>query len=138
MKIIITSHGGFCTGILESYEMLAGKSNLLIALPLTPDDTGQYKKRLTQYLSANKTESILILCDLCGGTPYNESYAAYLRNPEKIGVVSGLNLGMLLETAFAAENGTKLDDLVEIAIDAGHKGIKKAEEDEKKSQEIEF
>lgn len=138
VKIILTSHGGLCQGILESFSMLAGTCNFLTALPLKPDDTGEYKEKLKNMLSNCKNDDVLILCDIMGGTPYNEGYAAFLQNPEKIRVVSGLNLGMLLETALAAENDTKLNDLASIAIDAGHKSIKEAKVDTDKDQEIIF
>lgn len=129
MKIILTSHGSLCQGILESFSMIAGNSNLLIALPLSSEDTGQYKERLKVCLEHFKNENVLILCDIMGGTPYNESYVAFLKKPEKIRVVSGLNLGMLLETVLAAENGTDIDNLVSIAKEAGQKSIKEAKLD---------
>lgn len=129
MKIVLTSHGSLCKGVLESFSMIAGDSHLLIALPLSPDDTGQYKEKLRGFLTEHQNENVLILCDIMGGTPYNESYLAFLEKPEKIRVVSGLNLGMLLETVFAAENDTNLDNLVSIAKEAGHRSIKEAGQD---------
>ena len=44
MKILVTSHGALCNGILESFEMIAGQPPNIISLSLSKDDTGQYKK----------------------------------------------------------------------------------------------
>lgn len=139
MKIILTSHGSLCKGILESFSMIAGPSDFLVALPLKPDDMGRYKEELRDLINKYQEENILILCDIMGGTPYNESYTEFLKNSKKIRVISGLNLGMLLEVVFAVENRVGLDEIVKIATDAGKKSIKVAEDDTSdKDQDILF
>lgn len=122
MKILITSHGSLCTGMLESYEMLAGKALGITALPLTPDDTGQYQVALATFIDSTR-EQLLILCDIPGGTPYNESYRAFLENPDKLRIVSGLNLPMLLTAGLALNQNYKLDELAELAAKAANESI---------------
>ncbi|MEB3363209.1 hypothetical protein SDC49_04185 [Lactobacillus sp. R2/2] len=46
MKILITTHGNMAKGIYSSYQMLAGSTNQIKYLGLSPDDTGQFKKNL--------------------------------------------------------------------------------------------
>lgn len=127
MKIIVTSHGDLCTGILNSYEMLAGKNENIIPVSLKEEDTGKFEEELTQIV--NKTnEDILILCDIFGGTPYNISNYLYLERSDRLRVVSGLNLPMLLETGLSLNSSVSLDEIVNVAIDAGSESIKVAEE----------
>ena len=58
-----------------------------------------------------------------GGTPYNESYRHFLMYPDKVKVVSGLNLAMLMESGLALNNAVDLQELVDIAIDSGIQSI---------------
>lgn len=138
MEIIVTSHGGLCTGILESYQMLAGSSNNIIAIPLTSDDTGQYKERLNQFIEKNKDQRLLILCDIAGGTPYNESFQNFLKYPDLIRVVSGLNLAMLLEVSLSATTSESLEDLASLAIKAGTQSVVQATLVEDSDSNVEF
>lgn len=140
MKLIVTSHGELCTGIMKSLEMIAGKYPDIIALPLKENDTGEYKKNLEALIQdAIKSEPVLILCDIIGGTPYNESYHLQLLHPESVLVVSGLNLAMLIETAIQEKSFSSLKDLAVIAEQAGHISITIAgTEPEDKEEEIEF
>ncbi|MEY8292663.1 PTS mannose/fructose/sorbose family IIA subunit [Carnobacteriaceae bacterium 52-44] len=103
MKIIVTSHGDLCEGILDSYEMLAGKNENIIAIPLRENDTGEFENKITE-LVKSIDDDILVLCDIYGGTPYNVSYYLYLEQSNRLRVVSGLNLPMLLETGLSLNN----------------------------------
>lgn len=127
MQIIITSHGNLCTGILNSYEMLAGKNENIIPISLKENDTGEFEKELTEVVNGTE-EDILILCDIFGGTPYNISNYLYLEQSNRLRIVSGLNLPMLLETGLSSNSTISLDEIVNVAIDAGSESIKVAEE----------
>lgn len=127
MKIIVTSHGNLCNGIIHSYEMLAGKTDSIIAVPLDENDTGEFESKLTNIVNEIKG-NILILCDIHGGTPYNVSNYLYHQQSKRIGLVSGLNLPMLLETGLSLGNNISLDEIVNVAINAGTESIQKAEE----------
>jgi len=127
MKIIVTSHGDLCEGILNSYEMLAGKNNNIIAISLKENDTGEFDEKITEVVKSID-EDILILCDIYGGTPYNIAYYLYLEESDRLRIVSGLNLPMLLETGLSLNNSVSLDDIVNVAIESGAGSIKEAEE----------
>lgn len=138
MKIIVTSHGALCNGILESYQMIAGSTNNIIAIPLTPDDTGQYKKSLKQVIEKYRQYQLLILCDIAGGTPYNESFQNFLKHPDSIRVISGLNLAMLLEVGLAVENIDSINDLANLAIKSGMQSVVQAKLVSDSDSNIEF
>ena len=138
MKILITTHGDMCKGIVNSYEMLAGKNTHFEVLELQPDDTGQFKKEVNEFIDKEK-EDLLILCGLKGGSPYNECFEAYLKHSDRIRLVSGLNLSMLLETGMALTAETpSLDKIAEIAVKAGKEGVYLATDSSQNDNEIEF
>ena len=47
--------------------------------------------------------------------------------PDKVKVVSGLNLAMLMESGLALNNAVDLQELVDIAIDSGIQSITQAQ-----------
>ena len=82
VKILLTSHGHLAQGIASGFEFIAGKSDHIMTLELDERGIGSYRNRLQELLDG-KTESVLILADLKGGTPYNESFKYYLAHTEK-------------------------------------------------------
>jgi len=137
MKIVVTSHGALCKGILESYQMLAGKNDDIISIKLGNDDT-EFKKELQTAYTEYKDEGIIFLCDIPGGTPFNETYKIYLKDSRHVRVVSGLNLAMLLEVGLDISTATDLDELTTKAIKAGKDSITLVTEIEESNSEINF
>lgn len=124
MDIIVTTHGGLCEGLVESYKMIAGESSTIHPLKLTEEGVGVYKEELHYLINKLSTDGeVLVLCDLVGGTPYNESLMYGLQNPGKINLVSGVNLPMLIELGFLAENETDSKVLAEQARNVGQEAI---------------
>ena len=130
VKILLTSHGHLAQGIASGFEFIAGKSDHIMTLELDEKGIGSYRNRLQELLDG-ETESVLILADLKGGTPYNESFKYYLAHTEKTRVVSGLNLPMLLELVPQLSDNTTLDEAVQTALQAGTNGIAVAQALEK-------
>lgn len=137
MKIVVTSHGNLSEGILDSYHMLAGSNENIIYLKLGDDDT-VYKKKLLEIYGKYKKNGILFLCDIVGGTPYNECYKIFLKDNKNVRVVSGLNLAMLLETGIAISITDDLDDLAQNAIASAMESITLAKDIEESNDEIDF
>lgn len=139
MQIVITSHGELCEGMIKSYQMVAGSTSHLHTIKLDDNGIESYSSRLFEYLdSATIQNQVLILCDLEGGTPYNEAYKYYLMHPQSIRIISGVNLPMLIEVSFAAASTTDIDELVNIAIEAGMCAIKSAQPENLSNEEIDF
>lgn len=102
MKLLLVSHGNFCHGIKESYEMIAGKNDNIIAINLGEDGIGNFSEKLNKKLDElTKTDKVLVLTDIQGGTPYNETLRYQLANPGKIEIVSGMNLPMVIESGMS-------------------------------------
>lgn len=122
MNIILTSHGDFAKGILQSYEMIAGGAERISYVTLDEEGIGKFSNTLKSKLDEIiKSDDVLILCDLKGGTPYNESFTYALSHQDKVRVVTGLNLPMLIEIGIA--NLDNLDEAVFIALESGKSGI---------------
>lgn len=126
MHIVVTSHGTFCTGALSVYEMVVGKLDGITAVPLSFDDTGQFVGELREVVESHVAEGVLILCDIMGGTPYNESYRLVLEHPGSVEVLANMNLPMLIETGMLRTDVKSLDELYCAGVKAGVKSIKTA------------
>lgn len=137
MKVLLTSHGRLAQGIVSSYEFIAGKSTQIETLELDESGIDSYSERLIQMLS-KETEPILILADLKGGTPYNESYKYYLAHKDKVRIISGVNLPMLLELIPQLNKVITLDEAVQLCLQTGTAGICEAEDDQNDDNDIEF
>ena len=137
VKILLTSHGHLAQGIASGFEFIAGKSDQIMTLALDEKGIGSYRDLLQELLDG-ETEPVLILADLKGGTPYNESFKYYLAHTERIRVVSGLNLPMLLELVPQLSDNTTLDEAVQTVLQAGTNGIAVAQDQQDDDDDIEF
>ena len=138
MKLLLISHGLFASGLLDSFEMIAGKNEMISTISLTNEGIGDFSNRLKNYLVENGDKKVLILCDLKGGTPYNEAYREYLKDPERIKVIAGMNLPMLVEAGLLISNDFNFEELYKIALEAGVTSIEGISEENIEEDTIEF
>ncbi|MCF0259036.1 MAG: PTS mannose transporter subunit IIAB [Erysipelotrichaceae bacterium] len=106
--IILASHGEFAKGIKQSSEMIFGPQQDVEAVVLMPSEgPEQFRAKLEEAISKlSDQEQVLILCDLWGGTPFNQSSAVISGHEETWAIVTGMNLPMLIE-AYAQRFGTE-------------------------------
>lgn len=123
MYILLTTHGQFARGIHESYKMIAGENKQIHSLILDEDGISIYREKLHTWLKEKEGHEILILSDLRGGTPYNECYTYYLEHADSVRLLSGLNLGMLLEVGLQIEQDITLNEFASLAYTAGKEAI---------------
>lgn len=139
MKIVITSHGELCEGMLKSYQMIAGDTANFTTIKLDDNGIGDFSQRLTTTLDRLTADGpVLVLCDLAGGTPYNEAFRYALQNPNKIQIVAGVNLPMLIEVGTTAETETDISVLLELALQAGQSSISAAPIDNNDNDDPDF
>ena len=80
-------------------------------------------KEITAYLQDKEDgDEYLILCDLYGASPCNSALMGFRYTNYRI--LTGLNLGMLLEALFSLDAGT-LDDVCDQLVQKGKEGITK-------------
>ena len=114
VEILIATHGDLGEGLLHSYEMIAGDSSNIHVVKLTETGIDEFSEKLNNQLEKLTTNGnkVLVLCDIKGGTPYNESFMYSLKQPGTIEVVSGVNLPMLIEIGFMSQT---MDDAAMLA-----------------------
>lgn len=129
MNILLVSHGDLCVGIKNAYRMLVASDDNVSTISLVPErGVGAFRNNLRMWLgSLHEGEDVLILADLWGGTPFNESYACFLEDPVHLRLVSGLNLPMLLTVGLESLTSDNLEALYQLAISAGAKGVRGAD-----------
>ncbi|WP_407886945.1 PTS sugar transporter subunit IIA [Levilactobacillus sp. N40-8-2] len=105
LAIIVTGHGEFARGILQSAEMIFGKAQKVMAVTLganeSVEDLVNHYRAAIQ--SMQPVSELLFLVDLWGGAPFNAAQRIVTQAPEKYGLIAGLNLPMLIE-ALAVQN----------------------------------
>lgn len=124
MRIVLTSHGELCEGIVKSYQMIAGDSSHIETVKLDEHGISDFTNRLTHTLDRLiKNDQVIVLCDLKGGTPYNETLRYALKHQQSIFIVSGFNLPMLIELGTIARTEKNISKLTELAITIGQSSI---------------
>ncbi|WP_303132719.1 PTS sugar transporter subunit IIB [uncultured Olsenella sp.] len=97
--IILASHGGLCTGIKESGQMIFGPQESVEAVALTPDmgPDDYHAKLLEAVAKLEDQDHVLFLVDLWGGTPFNQTSRLLEEEGKEDWVaVTGLSLPMLV------------------------------------------
>ena len=123
--VIITGHGSFATGMLSSLKLIAGEIENLNGVNFTEDDsTETLEEKLKNSINEMKCDEIIILSDLAGGSPFKVSaMLSNTVNDKKIKVISGTNLGMLLEVSLCRD-GMDAEELLQFAKTSGANSIK--------------
>lgn len=114
--IVMISHGGMAEGVLSSASMLYPDLEAVEILGLQPDDNpDEFQAQLEKKVAAvDSGEGVFILADLLGGTPCNR--AMYFAG-DKVKVLAGLSLPMLLSLLSMREAITDLPELVNIVME---------------------
>lgn len=121
--IILASHGRLAEGLLDTLNIFSNDPEQVQALCLMPgDDVAEFLDRLKGTIDSVDTgDGVVVFCDLLFGSPCNLS-ARFLNDPEyadRMQVITGMNLPMVLEYTTARESGM---DFAEV-IETGKSGI---------------
>lgn len=124
--IILASHGDFADGILHSSTMIFGEQDNIKAVSISPSEgPDDLQKKLKDAVSAlDNQDDVLLLVDLWGGTPFNQTNVLWEENKEKWAVVSGLNLPMLIEALGSRLAMESAHEIAEQIINTAREGIK--------------
>jgi len=104
MKIILASHGSLAEGLLSAARTIIGEDSDIEAFGLdmyenTSAITGEVQKRI----DAGDGEHTVILCDIKGGSVFNELLP--LCAQKSVSLICGMNLNLVLELAMADSSG---------------------------------
>ena len=103
---LIVTHGRLAIELLNAAEMIVGEIHHISAVSLGwHDDVDMATSMIEKALERVKTpDGVLVLTDMFGGTPTNIC-SAFL-DPDKVEVVTGVNLPMLIKFAQIGEGQT--------------------------------
>lgn len=123
-RIIIASHGLLCEGILNTGKMIAGEDALKDIKTISicmKDSHNDVKERIDGILTEyGINDEILALTDVYGGS-ITSVLTEYI-GKRNIHIITGVNLGMLLEACFMLEQ-MDFNDLIPYLLDQGKSAI---------------
>lgn len=103
-RIILASHGSLAEGMLSAVDMiLTSQGDKVLAYGLDTYETPQEVKRLiVEEMAKDKDCFYTVICDIKGGSVCNELMT--LCSESNVCVISGMNLGLVLEVIMAFED----------------------------------
>lgn len=121
---VLTGHGDFAPGLASSVEMIAGPQAGFDAVAFHDNEAGEYPQLLADTIakSSEQCGSVIVFCDLTGGTPFNQAMLASQAQPG-VEVVAGTNLPMLLEALMSRDASSVAGELADEAVAAGSASI---------------
>ena len=122
--IILASHGNLALGIQNSTEMIIGKQEKMETCCLYPQEGPQdFLNKVKKAISnLSDCKDILFLVDLWGGTPFNQIQT--LIEEEKGSIITGMNLGMVIEACMARNTVDSSRKIIEQLTVNGKESIK--------------
>ena len=120
--IVIVTHGNLAHEFKLALTHIVGPQNNMEAINIGADDDMEIRrKEISDAVVKVETGSgVIILTDLFGGTPSN--IAISMMQDDKIEVIAGINLPMLVKLAGLRETKTILE-AAELTQEAGRKYI---------------
>ena len=122
MKILVVSHGEFAKGLCSTLDMFFSEADKNY-ISLSSEGVDHYATELQNYLEKT-SEDVMILCDLYGGTPFNQAVniCAKLEIQDRTEIIAGVNLPMIMEL-YAFKDTLDIKSARAICEDSGKKGI---------------
>lgn len=125
LGIVITGHGEFSNGIYQAFKMIAGEPYNVTIVPFQDgmaitDFQEQLREKFERF--SEQFEGIIVLTDLLGGTPFNNSMILS-EQFEKIRVLTGTNLAMVIEGQLMALIESDVDKLAHQLVEVGQQAI---------------
>lgn len=101
IKLVITAHGNFASGIMSSLRLIAGDVESVEAIDFVEGmSAGEFKEKLKTAVAGQG--QVIVLTDLLGGTPFKTGVELVAELPDQqLAVISGLNLAMLLDASLS-------------------------------------
>lgn len=134
-KLILASHGCLAEGMHNATEMIAGKNEDIYSYGLdtyeTPQEIYSEAKKL---VDANQGSYIFVICDLKGGSVYNQMIQ--LSNVDNVFVIAGMNLALVLELSLLSQITDIKQDILRI-IENSKKGVELFDLEKERNNEAE-
>jgi len=125
--MVIITHGNLALELKAAMEHVVGLQKNTEIISINPDDDLETKKEdiAKSIKKVDNNSGIIILTDMFGGTPSNLAITFLI--PEKIEIISGVNLPMLVKIVELRDSKNLLE-VIGAGKDAGQKYISIASE----------
>lgn len=121
MKFLITGHSEFSIGMQSALAMIAGELEDVIIIPFLAEETvDEYRQKVAAEI--HMFDQAICFTDLLGGTPF-KTCVEFSEGKDQVFVVSGTNLGMLLEGLMMRNSVTDPFEIAETVVQAGKSNI---------------
>ena len=122
-SLLVITHGAFAQALLSTAEMIFGEQKNISSLTLMPGmQIEDFRLKIEDYIVKHENDNILILVDLLSlYLSFNSVIPQYKQN-ERIYVVTGVNLPMLLEVGMQKDK-IGFEELCSLAKTSGIAGI---------------
>ncbi|WP_017212687.1 PTS sugar transporter subunit IIA [Clostridium beijerinckii] len=123
LGIVIATHGTLSNGIKDAAEVIMGNTENIITVNLNAgDDVEKLGNKINNaILEVNQGDGVVVLVDLVSASPYNQSVLAtnqlYPELRDKVYIISGVNLPMLLEIINHQILGTQIEIVAKSAAE---------------------
>lgn len=126
VNFIIASHGKFAEGIRQSGEMIFGKQEQVQVVTFMPNEGPEdLMQHFNEALASFEPESqVLFLVDLWGGSPFNAASRIQAEHADRMAIITGLNLPMLVEAFGARFTMDKAADIAHYLVPVAQDGVK--------------
>jgi mannose/fructose-specific phosphotransferase system component IIA len=132
--VILASHGNLAAGMQSAVELIAGRNDTLFAFGLGESDAPQQvSSAIEALMDRDHQQFYVILCDLKGGSVYNQ--LLQLTKRDNIALISGMHLGLVLEILFTKEDLSDKEVLKQI-VSKSRRGVELFDYDEALSQSM--
>ena len=123
INILLLSHGKLAEEFLNTIKLIMGEQKGINAIGLDESESIEnFKNRIIdEYSKLNKSDGIIVLTDLYGGTPTNAAIYGLLNKYENLEILTGINLPILLEAV--VRRNQPANELINSLKKVGAEGI---------------
>ncbi|GEK63913.1 MULTISPECIES: PTS sugar transporter subunit IIA [Lactiplantibacillus] len=124
LAFVVVSHGSFAQGVVDSSYMIFGKQDKVqtVTFQLDEEPNELADKLAAAVARFDADDQVLFLVDLWGGSPFNAASRIIAEHTERMGLITGLNLPMLIEAYTVRDK--PIDEVIAHLEETGKIGIK--------------
>lgn len=116
-QILLCTHGNFAIGCKHSLELIAGEqSNVHVISVQMEDHVDDISGKIEEFIHDYPNDSKIIVTDIPGGSPTQAAFK-YIATDKQVFVLTGLNLGLLLELVLSADDD--VEQLIRTSVERG-------------------
>lgn len=127
LAFVVVSHGEFANGVVNSSYMIFGEQEKVQTVTFNLDEGPEdlAEKLDAAIATFDVDDQVLFLVDLWGGSPFNAASRIVAEHTDRMGLITGLNLPMLIEAYTVRDK--PIDEVIAHLEETGKIGIKHLE-----------